>query len=299
MVGKPEPAAHRGDDDARPLRLRLFQQHPGEQLPVSGIEVADGLVEQDEIERLAHAANEGHALLLSEGELFDRDIPFIGDTRSLEHSPDLLLRLEMRELVFQADILRDGQFAEKTQILEKQDLDADYDLLTGASFSMKNMIGLKDDVSAQRKDSNHKKQRYYGYTEDYGYGITGWLQVVVEDGKIVKATSNNTDYMNEILDIDKGARYIGEFAFGVNPEINHPIGDILFDEKIAGSFHLTPGNSYDNASNGNHSAVHWDLIQIQTPEYGGGEIWFDDVLIRKDGLFVLDELKCLNPENLL
>ena len=121
----------------------------------------------------------------------------------------------------------------------------------------------------------------------------------VEDGKIVKATSNNTDYMNEILDIDEGARYIGEFAFGVNPEINHPIGDILFDEKIAGSFHLTPGNSYDNASNGNHSAVHWDLIQIQTPEYGGGEIWFDDVLIRKDGLFVLDELKCLNPENLL
>ena len=119
------------------------------------------------------------------------------------------------------------------------------------------------------------------------------------DGKIVKATSNNTDYMNEILDIDEGARYIGEFAFGVNPEINHPIGDILFDEKIAGSFHLTPGNSYDNASNGNHSAVHWDLIQIQTPEYGGGEIWFDDVLIRKDGLFVLDELKCLNPENLL
>ena len=100
-----------------------------------------------------------------------------------------------------------------------------------------------------------------------------------KDGKIVKATS--------------------EFALGVNPVINHPIGDILFDEKIAGSFHLTPGNSYDNASNGNHSAVHWDLIQIQTPEYGGGEIWFDDVLIRKDGLFVLDELKCLNPENLL
>ena len=75
--------------------------------------------------------------------------------------------------------------------------------------------------------------------------------------------------MNEILDIDEGARYVGEFALGVNPVIHHPIGDILFDEKIAGSFHLTPGNSYDNASNGNHSAVHWDLIQIQTPEYGG------------------------------
>ena len=125
------------------------------------------------------------------------------------------------------------------------------------------------------------------------------LQLHVKDGKIVKATSNNTEYMNEILDIDEGARYVGEFAFGVNPVINHPIGDILFDEKIAGSFHFTPGNSYDNASNGNKSAVHWDLIQIQTPEYGGGEIWFDDVLIRKDGLFVLDDLKCLNPENLL
>ena len=206
---------------------------------------------------------------------------------------------DKRRSVAYGRVLANGFKYVEDQILEKQDLDADYDLLTGASFSMKNMIGLKNDVSAQRKDSNHKKQRYYGYTEDYGYGITGWLQVVVEDGKIVKATSNNTDYMNEILDIDEGARYIGEFAFGVNPEINHPIGDILFDEKIAGSFHLTPGNSYDNASNGNHSAVHWDLIQIQTPEYGGGEIWFDDVLIRKDGLFVLDELKCLNPENLL
>ena len=206
---------------------------------------------------------------------------------------------DKRRSVAYGRVLANGFKYVEDQILEKQDLDADYDLLTGASFSMKNMIGLKNDVSAQRKDSNHKKQRYYGYTEDYGYGITGWLQVVVEDGKIVKATSNNTDYMNEILDIDEGARYIGEFAFGVNPEINHPIGDILFDEKIAGSFHLTPGNSYDNASNGNHSAVHWDLIQIQTPEFGGGEIWFDDVLIRKDGLFVLEELKCLNPENLL
>ena len=119
------------------------------------------------------------------------------------------------------------------------------------------------------------------------------------DGKIVEASSNNISYMNEIFDIDEGARYVGEFAFGVNPVITKPIGDILFDEKIAGSFHLTPGNSYDNASNGNHSAVHWDLIQIQTPEYGGGEIWFDDVLIRKDGLFVPEELQCLNPENLL
>ena len=120
----------------------------------------------------------------------------------------------------------------------------------------------------------------------------------VENGKIVKATSNNNDRINKILDTDASARYFGEFAIGVNPYILKPMKDTLFDEKIAGSFHLTPGAAYEEAFNGNRSAVHWDLVNIQRPEYGGGEIWFDDVLIRKDGLFVLPELFCLNPENL-
>ena len=120
-----------------------------------------------------------------------------------------------------------------------------------------------------------------------------------ENGKIVNATANDTDRINHYLDTDEGARYIGEFAIGVNPNINNAICDILFDEKIAGSIHFTPGNSYDDVGNGNVSAIHWDLVLIQTPEYGGGEIWFDDVLIRKDGRFVLPELDCLNPENLL
>jgi aminopeptidase len=119
-----------------------------------------------------------------------------------------------------------------------------------------------------------------------------------KDGKIIKATANDTERINTILDSDEGARYIGEFAIGVNPYILYPMQDILFDEKIAGSFHFTPGQCYDEASNGNDSSVHWDLVCIQRPEYGGGEIYFDDVLIRKDGLFVLDELKDLNPEAL-
>ena len=119
-----------------------------------------------------------------------------------------------------------------------------------------------------------------------------------ENGKIVNATANDTDRINHYLDTDEGARYIGEFAIGVNPNINNAICDILFDEKIAGSIHFTPGNSYDDVGNGNVSAIHWDLVLIQTPEYGGGEIWFDDVLIRKDGRFVLPELDGLNPENL-
>ncbi|MDF2843076.1 MAG: hypothetical protein K0R00_1502 [Herbinix sp.] len=121
-----------------------------------------------------------------------------------------------------------------------------------------------------------------------------------ENGKIVEATANDTDRINQVLDTDEGARYIGEFAIGVNPYILKPMKDTLFDEKIMGSFHFTPGNCYeDEAPNGNHSAIHWDLVCIQTPEYGGGEIYFDDVLIRKDGKFVVPELECLNPENLI
>lgn len=120
-----------------------------------------------------------------------------------------------------------------------------------------------------------------------------------ENGKIVKATSNKTKELNEILDTDEGSRYIGEFALGLNPYIERPIGDTLFDEKIKGSFHLTPGDSLEESNNGNNSSIHWDIVNIQTKEYGGGEIWFDDVLVRKDGVFVIDELKSLNPENLI
>ena len=120
------------------------------------------------------------------------------------------------------------------------------------------------------------------------------------DGKITQATSNDTERINDVLNTDEGARYIGEFAIGVNPYILKPMKDTLFDEKIMGSFHFTPGNCYeDEAPNGNHSAIHWDLVCIQTPEFGGGEIYFDDVLIRKDGRFVVKELECLNPENLI
>lgn len=125
------------------------------------------------------------------------------------------------------------------------------------------------------------------------------VSLTFENGKIVKATANNTEKINEIFDTDEGARYVGEFAIGVNPYVVKPMKDILFDEKIMGSIHFTPGSCYEDAPNGNDSAVHWDLVQIQTPEYGGGEIYFDDVLIRKDGRFVVSELECLNPENLV
>ena len=126
------------------------------------------------------------------------------------------------------------------------------------------------------------------------------VRLTFKDGKIVEAySSNDVAKLNEIFDTDEGARFIGEFAIAANPLILQPMNDILFDEKIAGSFHFTPGQAYDNAYNGNNSSIHWDMVNIQRPGYGGGEIWFDGVLIRQDGLFVLDELKGLNPENLM
>jgi len=120
-----------------------------------------------------------------------------------------------------------------------------------------------------------------------------------EKGKIVEATANDTARINHILDQDEGARYVGEFSFGLNPYILTPMDNTLFDEKIMGSFHFTPGCSYDECDNGNKSSLHWDLVAIQTPQMGGGEIWFDGVLIRKDGRFVPEALQGLNPENLM
>ncbi len=120
-----------------------------------------------------------------------------------------------------------------------------------------------------------------------------------ENGKIINATCSGDDArLNSIFDTDAGARYVGEFAIGVNPYIHKAIKDTLFDEKIAGSFHFTPGSCYDECDNGNKSAIHWDLVCIQTPQYGGGEMYFDGELIRKDGMFVPEDLHCLNPENL-
>ena len=125
------------------------------------------------------------------------------------------------------------------------------------------------------------------------------VRLEFKNGKIIKATSNHTKRLNQILDTDPGARFVGEFSFGFNPYILNPICDILFDEKIAGSIHFTPGQAYEVADNGNRSAVHWDMVLIQRPEYGGGEVKIDGKLIRKNGLFVPTALRGLNPKTLI
>lgn len=126
------------------------------------------------------------------------------------------------------------------------------------------------------------------------------IRLEFRDGKVTNATAQGglTEVLNKILDSDEGARYVGEFSLGFNPYVLQPMKDILFDEKIAGSFHFTPGQAYEIADNGNRSVVHWDMVFIQRPEFGGGDIYFDDTLIRQNGLFVPNDLQPLNPEPL-
>lgn len=178
---------------------------------------------------------------------------------------------------------------------------------TDITFSIKGMPRFKyagkhnipdgEVFTAPVRDSVKGRIHYNAPSVFYG---TSFENVCLDfkDGNIVKATCNHTKKINEVLDQDEGARYIGEFAFGFNPYIRKPVEDVLFDEKIAGSIHFTPGNTYKQCGNGNKSAIHWDLILIQTPELGGGEIYFDNVLIRSEGRFVLKELEDLNPEHL-
>ena len=178
---------------------------------------------------------------------------------------------------------------------------------TDLTFSIKNIGAVKCDghmnipdgevYTAPVRESMNGVISYNTPSEEKGFTYEN-IVFEVKDGKIIKASSNDNERINELLDVDEGARYFGEFAIGVNPYILYPMKDTLFDEKICGSFHLTPGMCYEDAPNGNKSANHWDLVMIQRPEYGGGKIWFDDVLIREDGLFVLPELEGLNPENL-
>lgn len=178
---------------------------------------------------------------------------------------------------------------------------------TDLEFSISGMKGIKcagnynipdgEIFTAPVKDSVNGVITYNVPSLYQGFTFEN-MSLEFRNGKIVNVKANNPERVNQILDTDAGARYVGEFAIGVNPFILEPMKDTLFDEKIAGSFHFTPGAAYDECDNGNRSAVHWDLVSIQRPEYGGGEIYFDGRLIRQDGLFVIDELCDLNPENL-
>lgn len=178
---------------------------------------------------------------------------------------------------------------------------------TDLSFSIKGLPAIKCDgtmnipdgevYTAPVRDSVEGVISYNTQTEHDGFTFER-IRLEFQKGRIVKASANDSERINRVFDIDEGARYVGEFAIGVNPFVTKPMKEALFDEKISGSIHFTPGNSYDDCPNGNHSALHWDIVLIQTPAWGGGEIWFDGKLVRRNGLFVLPELEGLNPERL-
>ncbi len=178
---------------------------------------------------------------------------------------------------------------------------------TDLTFSIKDMPAIKcagernipdgEVYTAPVRDSVNGTLRYTAKTIYHGIVHEG-IELTFENGKIIDAKSDKTEALNNVLNTDDGARFIGEFALGLNPYITDPMLDILFDEKIGGSFHFTPGTAYDDCDNGNRSKVHWDMVCIQTPEYGGGEMYFDGDLIRKDGKFVSQDLAPLNPDAL-
>ena len=151
--------------------------------------------------------------------------------------------------------------------------------------------------TAPVRDSIHGTIRFNAPTIYQGVTHEN-VQLVFDEGRIVQATSSQTKHLHSVLDTDEGARYVGEFAIGFHPRIRRPMKDILFDEKIAGSLHLTPGQAYEEAWNGNQSQIHWDMVLMMDAESGGGEIYFDERLIRKNGQFVLEELQGLNPDRL-
>ena len=178
---------------------------------------------------------------------------------------------------------------------------------TDITFSIKDMPAIPctgeknipdgEIYSAPIKDSVNGTITY-NTPSPYQGNTYNHVSLTFENGKIVNATCDeDNEKLNEIFDTDEGARYIGEFALGFNPKILYPMGDILYDEKILGSLHFTPGRCYSDCNNGNKSSIHWDMVLIQREDFGGGEIYFDDVLIRKNGKFTLEELKQLNYED--
>ena len=118
-----------------------------------------------------------------------------------------------------------------------------------------------------------------------GREVTG-VRLTFREGKVVEAKAmKNEIFLQKILDTDDGARYVGEFAIGTNEGIQQFTREILFDEKIGGTFHMALGAGYPETGSRNQSSIHWDMICDLRTE---GEIWVDDVLLHRNGRFVID-----------
>jgi len=179
---------------------------------------------------------------------------------------------------------------------------------TDLSFSIKNMPAIKcsgqcnipdgEIYTAPVKDSVNGHILFNVPAIENGIEFNN-IKLVFENGKIIDFDCNDKATFERVLNTDEGSRYLGEFAFGLNPYCENYIKDILFDEKMTSSIHLAIGSSYEDCYNGNTSAVHLDLIQSHKKEVGGGKIYFDDALIYENGKFIWPNLVDLNSENLI
>jgi aminopeptidase len=127
---------------------------------------------------------------------------------------------------------------------------------------------------------------YFSYPVIEGGQEVSGIRLWFEEGKVVKATAEkNESYLLASLDTDEGSRYVGEWAIGTNYGITRFTREILFDEKIGGSFHLAIGQGFTECGGMNKSSIHWDMICDMRD---GGEIWVDDILLYQNGKFVLE-----------
>lgn len=261
------------------------------------------IVPADITNKIGHALKEFRDIRANERKWVLLNYPSIIDSHKAKMNYD-----EFKEFSFDAMCYDYEQMAKDLEPLKKLMEKTDKVRLTGVgtdiTFSIKDIPAIPcagecnipdgECFTAPVKDSINGVIKYNTPSPYRGHVFHG-VTLEFKDGKIIKATCDeDNDRLNEIFDTDEGARFVGEFSIGTNPMIKYPMGDILFDEKIIGSIHFTPGACYDEAPNGNSSSIHWDMVLIQREDYGGGNIYFDDVLIRENGIFVIDELKHLN-----
>lgn len=132
----------------------------------------------------------------------------------------------------------------------------------------------------------------YNVPTNYMSHDFNFVKLTLKDGKVIKEQSDNDSALKEILSTDKGARYFGEFAFGLNNKIKEGTKQILFDEKMGKSLHMALGRCYEEAPNGNDSSIHWDLIF--NFKWSNAELYFDNKKVFSKGKWTDRKLSFLN-----
>lgn len=263
----------------------------------------NSIIPKDTVVKIGDALREYRDIRVNERKWVLLNYPSIIDSYKAHMNPDEFRKFSFDSMCYDYEQM-EKDLEPLKELMEKTDKVRLTGKGTDITFSIKGMPSVicagecnipdGEVYTAPLKESVNGTIKY-NTPSPYRGNVYSNVTLTFKNGKIIEATADNdTDKLNDIFDTDEGARFIGEFSIGVNPEIRYPMSDILFDEKIIGSIHFTPGACYKDAYNGNSSAIHWDMVLIQRNDYGGGNIYFDDVLIRENGVFIIDSLKHLN-----